>query len=80
MSDITNEAPHLAINNLKPGVDYKFRLTPVLRGTSSSADDATSSQLSLVLDVKMPSTRKGKCLFTLLFDQSSDLMFYLFSG
>ena len=61
MSDITSDVPHLIINKLKPGADYKFRFTPILRGTAPTSD-VTSAQLSLVLDVKMPSTRKGKCL------------------
>jgi hypothetical protein len=61
MPDITRDVPHLTINNLKQGTDYKFRFTPILRGTTTT-NDATSSQLSLVLDIKMPSTRKGRCL------------------
>ncbi|CAF3733063.1 unnamed protein product [Adineta steineri] len=59
VSNITRETPHLIVDKLKPGLDYKFRLTPFLRGTAA-IDEAVSSQLSLVLDVKMPSTRKGR--------------------
>lgn len=62
-SNITRDAAHLTIENLRAGVDYKFRLTPILRGSATAKKDAISSQLSLVLDVKMPLTRKGRCLF-----------------
>jgi hypothetical protein len=60
VSDITHDVPHLTIDKLKPGADYKFRLTPILHGTTGT-NETTSSHLSLVLDVKMPSTRKGRC-------------------
>lgn len=59
MSNISNETPHLTIENLQPGEDYKFRFTPILRGLTN-LNDTNASQLSLVLDVKMPSTRKPK--------------------
>ncbi len=62
MPNITRDVPHLTIDNLKQGADYKFRFTPILRGATTT-NDANSSQLSLVLDVKMPSTRKGRCSF-----------------
>jgi len=60
MSDITRDDPHLTIDNLKQGTDYKFRFTPVLSDTTA-ANETNSSQLSLVLDVKMPSKQKGRC-------------------
>jgi hypothetical protein len=59
MPDITHGDPHLTITKLKQGTDYKFRLTPILQGTTTN--EGHVSQLSLVLDVKMPSTRKGRC-------------------
>lgn len=59
MSNITHETPHLTIENLHPGEDYKFRFTPILRASKNS-NDVNASQLALVLDVKMPSTRKPK--------------------
>ncbi|UJR13707.1 hypothetical protein I4U23_000718 [Adineta vaga] len=62
VSNITREAPHLTVDKLKAGVDYKFRLTPILRGSITPIKDALSSQLSLVLDVKMPLTRKGRLM------------------
>jgi hypothetical protein len=62
MPDITREVPHLTIENLTQGADYKFRFTPILYGTTA-INEANSSQFSLVLDVKMPSTRKGRCSF-----------------
>lgn len=63
MADITRDAPHLTVDNLTQGTDYKFRFTPILRGatTTTSTNEPNLSQLSLVLDVKMPSTRKGRC-------------------
>jgi hypothetical protein len=60
MPNITRDVPHLTIDNLKQGADYKFRFTPILRGATTT-NEANSSQLSLVLDVKMPSTRRGRC-------------------
>jgi len=60
MSDITRDDPHLTIDNLKQGTDYKFRFTPVLSDTTA-INETNSSQLSLVLDVKMPSKQKGRC-------------------
>ena len=72
--DITRDAPHLTVNKLKPDTDYKFRFTPVLQGTTAP-NETTSSQLSLVLDVKMPSSRKGKCLFTFSFTSQSHFAF-----
>lgn len=75
MPDITRDIPHLTIENLKPGTDYKFRFTPVLRG-ATTINDATSSQLSLVLDVKMPSTRKGRCLFHYSFNSFFLIVFF----
>ena len=59
MSDILRADPHLTIKNLKQGMDYKFRLTPVPCG-ATAISDPNASQLSLVLDVKMPSTKKAK--------------------
>jgi hypothetical protein len=58
MSDITRDDPHLTIDNLKQGTDYKFRFTPVLPETTN---ETNSSELSLVLDLKMPSRRQGRC-------------------
>lgn len=58
MPNITRDVPHLTINNLKQGMDYKFRFTPILHGTTTN--EANPSQLSLVLDVKMPSTKRGR--------------------
>lgn len=63
MSDITHDDPHLTIDNLKQGTDYKFRFTPV----TATTDETNSSQLSLVLDVKMPSAGKGGCKFNKMF-------------
>jgi hypothetical protein len=60
MSDITRDDPHLTIDNLKQGTNYKFRFTPVLSDTTAT-NETNSSELSLVLDVKMPSTQKGRC-------------------
>ncbi|CAF0986559.1 unnamed protein product [Adineta ricciae] len=62
VSNITRDAAHLTIEKLRAGVDYKFRLTPILRGSATAKKDAISSQLSLVLDVKMPLTRKGRLM------------------
>ena len=59
MPDIVHDNPHLTIVKLKAGEDYKFRFTPVPVG-SSNIHEGNASQLSLVLDVKMPSTRKAK--------------------
>ncbi len=58
MSDITRDDPHLTIDKLKQGTDYKFRFTPFSSDTTTNETD--SSQLSLILDVKIPSTRKGR--------------------
>jgi hypothetical protein len=57
VSDITHDDPHLTIDKLKQGTDYKFRFTPILPGKTAT----NSSHLSLVLDVKTPSTRQGRC-------------------
>jgi hypothetical protein len=59
MSDITSDDPHLTIDKLKQGTNYKFRFTPVTSDTTTN--EINSSQLSLVLDVQMPSARKGRC-------------------
>ncbi|CAF4526123.1 unnamed protein product [Rotaria sp. Silwood1] len=59
ISDITHDDPQLTIDKLKQGTDYKFRFTPILPGTATTSGTDTS-QLSLVLDVKMPSARKGR--------------------
>lgn len=62
MPDINCDAPHLTIDNLEQDTDYKFRFTPILRGMTAPSDSA-SSQLSLVLDVKTPSSSKKRRLF-----------------
>lgn len=59
MSDITHDDPHLTIDKLKPGTEYKFRFTPI--SSDTTANETNSSQLSLTLDVQMPSARKGRC-------------------
>ncbi|CAF0875371.1 unnamed protein product [Rotaria sordida] len=59
VSDITQDDPHLTIDNLKQGTNYKFRFTPIVSGTTTT-NGTDTSQLSLVLDVKMPSARKGR--------------------
>ncbi|CAM2710152.1 unnamed protein product [Rotaria socialis] len=59
MPNITRDSPHLTIDNLEQNTDYKFRFTPILRGMTIS-NESGSSQLSLVLDVKMPSPRKTR--------------------
>ena len=74
MSDITSDDPHLTINGLKQGTDYKFRFTPIASGTTANIgkNDANASQLSLILDVKTPSARRGRCSFNgFLFHTSS---------
>jgi hypothetical protein len=58
MSDITSDDPHLTIDSLKQGTEYKFRFTPV---SSDTTNETNLSQFSLVLDVQMPSARKGRC-------------------
>ena len=65
MSDITSDDPHLTIDKLKQGTNYKFRFTPVTSDTTTH--DASSSQLSLILDVKMPSARKDRCSFNKIY-------------
>ncbi|CAF3879351.1 unnamed protein product [Adineta steineri] len=60
MSDITHDNPHLTIDNLKQGTDYKFRFTPMVSGTTAAKNETNSSQLSLILDVKTPSSRRGR--------------------
>lgn len=62
MSDIVHDNAHLTIDNLQGGEDYKFRFTPIPAGTSN-INEGNASQLSLVLDVKMPSARKVTCQF-----------------
>src|SRR5690242_6837627 len=74
MPDITRDIPHLTIDKLKQGADYKFRFTPILR---NATNETSSSQLSLVLDVKMPSTRKGRCLLNHYIYFFNLLLFYL---
>ena len=65
MSDITSDDPHLTIDGLKQGTDYKFRFTPIASGTTANIgkNDANATQLSLILDVKTPSARRGRCSF-----------------
>ncbi|CAF0751621.1 unnamed protein product [Adineta ricciae] len=62
MSNITNDDPRLTIDGLKQGTDYKFRFTPIASGTATNTgkNDVNSSQLSLILDVKTPSARRGR--------------------
>ncbi|CAF3885816.1 unnamed protein product [Rotaria magnacalcarata] len=63
MSDITHDNPHLAIKNLKKGADYHFRFTPISPATTKATatmNGVDTSQFSVVLDVKMPSIRKGR--------------------
>ncbi|CAF3582941.1 unnamed protein product [Rotaria sp. Silwood1] len=59
MPDITRDSPHLTINKLEQDTNYKFRFTPILRGITPG-NEASTSQLSLVLDVKMPPSRKPR--------------------
>ncbi|CAF4624325.1 unnamed protein product, partial [Rotaria magnacalcarata] len=59
MPNITRGSPHLTIDDLEQDTDYKFRFTPLLRGITTS-NESGSSQLSLVLDVKMPSSCKTR--------------------
>ncbi|CAF3015656.1 unnamed protein product [Rotaria sp. Silwood2] len=59
MPDITRDASHLTIDNLQQDTNYKFRFTPILRGITPG-NESSSSQLSLVLDVKMPPSRKPR--------------------
>ena len=67
MSNITRDHPQLTIDKLKASTDYKFRFTPVLSDAAAKKmKEANPSQLSLVLDVKMPSKRRGRCLHLLL--------------
>lgn len=61
MSDITHDEPHTTIKNLKKGADYKFRFTPISSNTTNTINEADGSQLSVILDVKMPTARKGRC-------------------
>lgn len=58
--DVTRDVPHLTIDKLKQGTDYKFRFTPHPRGASTSNAEAISSQLALVLDVKTPLSGKDR--------------------
>lgn len=62
MPDVTRDTPHLTIDNLEKETDYKFRLTPIL-DTLATGNELNSSQLSLVLDIKMPSSHKGQRSF-----------------
>jgi hypothetical protein len=61
MSNITRDDPHLTIDNLQQGTEYKFRFTPILSGTTITTNETNPSQFSLILDVKMPSKRRGRC-------------------
>lgn len=56
IADVTENVPELTIDKLKHETDYKFRFTPV-----SAAAETNASQLSVVLDVKTPAKRKGRC-------------------
>ena len=62
MSNITRDDPHLTIDNLKHGTDYRFRFTPV-SSEKSQRNETNSSQLSLVLDVKTPLAQQEQSKF-----------------
>ena len=62
MPAITRAKPHVTIDKLKQNSDYKFRFTPVPKD-GAQHNDANASHLSLVMDVKTPSSRPERCLF-----------------
>lgn len=67
MSNITNDDPHLTIDNLKAETEYKFRITPISAGITSTTNTNDSSQLSLILDVTTLSATKEERQFNEIF-------------
>ena len=57
---MTRSNPQLSVDNLKQDTEYQFRFTPVSSDNNSNQEN-NASHLSLVLDVKTPSRRKGRC-------------------
>jgi hypothetical protein len=61
MPNVTRTNPKLTIDQLDENMDYKFRFTPMVTGVADTNHENSSSPLSLILDIKMPTNDNKQC-------------------